>query len=100
VHGNVIIEPQTDFTASQIRRLKEFYNDFFDRPPVSNEVKPLGKETAQAFHELVDDLERIHAQTAQYPFLKTIAGRHKEVHPGAWILGALSLLFFIFYPYS
>jgi len=35
-----------------------------------------------------------------YPFLKTIAGRHKEVHPGAWVLGALSLLFFIFYPYS
>ena len=35
-----------------------------------------------------------------YPFLKTVAGRHQEVRPGLWVLGALSLLFFIFYPYS
>lgn len=34
-----------------------------------------------------------------YSFLKLITGRTKEVHPGMWILGALSLLFFIFYPY-
>ncbi len=34
-----------------------------------------------------------------YPFFKAISGRAREVHPGLWILGALSLLFFIFYPY-
>lgn len=35
-----------------------------------------------------------------YPLFKTIAGRPKEVHPGLWILGILSLLFYIFYPYG
>jgi AGZA family xanthine/uracil permease-like MFS transporter len=35
-----------------------------------------------------------------YPFFKLIAGRAREVHPGMWILGALSLLFYIFYPYA
>jgi adenine/guanine/hypoxanthine permease len=35
-----------------------------------------------------------------YPFLKTVAGRQREVRPGLWVLGALSLLFFLFYPYS
>ena len=35
-----------------------------------------------------------------YPFFKVIAGRGRQVHPGLWILGILSLLFFIFYPYS
>jgi AGZA family xanthine/uracil permease-like MFS transporter len=35
-----------------------------------------------------------------YPFFKLAAGRHKEVSPGLWVLSALSLLFFIFYPYS
>jgi len=34
-----------------------------------------------------------------YPFFKSIAGRYKEIHPGLWILGILSLLFYIFYPY-
>lgn len=34
-----------------------------------------------------------------YPLLKLLSGRVKEVSPGLWILGAISLLFFIFYPY-
>jgi adenine/guanine/hypoxanthine permease len=35
-----------------------------------------------------------------YPFFKVIAGKHREIRPGLWVLGALSLLFFIFYPYG
>jgi AGZA family xanthine/uracil permease-like MFS transporter len=35
-----------------------------------------------------------------YPFFKLISGRAREVHPGMWILGALSLLFYVFYPYT
>jgi AGZA family xanthine/uracil permease-like MFS transporter len=35
-----------------------------------------------------------------YPFFKLIAGRAREVHPGMWVLGVLSLLFYIFYPYT
>jgi AGZA family xanthine/uracil permease-like MFS transporter len=34
-----------------------------------------------------------------YPVLKTMAGRYREVRAGMWIFGALSLLFFIVYPY-
>jgi AGZA family xanthine/uracil permease-like MFS transporter len=35
-----------------------------------------------------------------YPFAKVMAGRWREVKPGLWALAALSLLFFIFYPYQ
>jgi AGZA family xanthine/uracil permease-like MFS transporter len=35
-----------------------------------------------------------------YPFAKLVAGRRREVRPGLWVLALLSLLFFIFYPYS
>ncbi|KPL18354.1 MAG: guanine permease [candidate division Zixibacteria bacterium SM23_81] len=35
-----------------------------------------------------------------YPFFKLISGRAREVHPGMWVLGILSLLFYIFYPYT
>ncbi|MGA1999685.1 MAG: NCS2 family permease [Terriglobales bacterium] len=34
-----------------------------------------------------------------YPLCKVVAGRWREVRGGLWVLGALSLLFFIFYPY-
>ena len=34
-----------------------------------------------------------------YPFFKLVTGRAREVSPGLWVLGAFSLLFFIFYPY-
>jgi AGZA family xanthine/uracil permease-like MFS transporter len=35
-----------------------------------------------------------------YPFFKLTAGRQREVRPGLWVLCALSLLFYIFYPYA
>jgi AGZA family xanthine/uracil permease-like MFS transporter len=35
-----------------------------------------------------------------YPFCKLVAGRAREIKPGLWVLAALSLLFFVFYPYT
>ncbi len=35
-----------------------------------------------------------------HPFCKLAAGRAGEIKPGLWVLSALSLLFFIFYPYQ
>ena len=34
-----------------------------------------------------------------YPLIKTLSGRVREVPAGLWVLGAMSLLFFVFYPY-
>jgi adenine/guanine/hypoxanthine permease len=35
-----------------------------------------------------------------YPFCKLVSGRVREIKPGLWVLAALSLLFFVFYPYT
>ncbi|HWR35098.1 MAG TPA: NCS2 family permease [Clostridia bacterium] len=35
-----------------------------------------------------------------YPLCKVVSGRRRELRPGIWVLTALSLLFFIFYPYQ
>lgn len=35
-----------------------------------------------------------------YPFFKVVSGNIKEVNPGMWILAAISLLFYVFYPYQ
>ena len=71
-HGNVVLEPQVEFTASQVRALKEFFEDFFDSPPNANEAKALGKETDIAFHGLIQQLTPLVAQAVQYPFLKAL----------------------------
>ncbi len=41
----------------------------------------------------------ITAGLALYPLCKVAAGRWREVRGGLWVLGGLSVLFFIFYPY-
>ena len=35
-----------------------------------------------------------------YPFCKLVSGRLREVRPGLWVLTVLSVLFFVFYPYT
>ena len=35
-----------------------------------------------------------------YPFCKLISGRRREIRAALWVLTALSLLFFVFYPYA
>ena len=71
-HANVVLDPQIDFTASQVRNLKEFYEDFFDAPPQAGEAKVLGKDTGAAIEELINQLNLLVAQADQYPFLNSL----------------------------
>lgn len=68
-HDNVLLEPQIEFTASQVRWLKEFYTEFFDTPPEASEAKALGMETEKTLDTLRQELEKLYAQRATYPFL-------------------------------
>ncbi len=71
-YSNVVLEPQIDFTASQVRHLKEFFEEFFDEPPPAGEAKALGRETAAAFKEQLLALTPLAEQTARYPFLTAL----------------------------
>ncbi len=71
-HANVILEPQIDFTASQVRALKEFYKDFFDAPPHAGEAKALGKETGLQLSEMKNQVYELLFQSDQYPFLSAL----------------------------
>ena len=35
-----------------------------------------------------------------YPICKLVSGKASQLKPGLWALTGLSLLFFVFYPYS
>lgn len=94
-HGNVVLEPQVEFTASQVRALKEFFEDFFDAPPRDSEAKALAKETGNAFQKLVHELTPLAALVSQYPFLKALTPvleKLKELtgKPYTWYLTELT----------
>ena len=71
-HANLIVEPLSDFTAGQIRNLKQFYGEFFDSPPSSTEAKALGKETTAAIKEKVEVLSQLVVDKNKYPFLSEL----------------------------
>ncbi|WP_336274626.1 BREX system P-loop protein BrxC [Vreelandella indica] len=71
-HSNLVLEPQIEFTASQVRTLKAFYEDFFDAPPNSSEAKALGNETSEAFQEMLHQLTPLAVQAGQYPFMSAL----------------------------
>jgi hypothetical protein len=71
-YGNLILEPQQEFTPAQVRALHDFYSDFFDGPPEANEAKALGKETAAAFQRQVVEWRQLQARSRTYPFLQVL----------------------------
>lgn len=71
-HATLVLEPQVEFTASQIRTLKEFFADFFDKPAISNEARALARETIDALKDLEIELVELNAQKALYPFLSVL----------------------------
>lgn len=73
-HTTLVLEPQIEFSASQVRHLKEFFADFFDRPASCNEARALARETIDAIKELEIDLADLHGQKALYGFLSSLDG--------------------------
>lgn len=71
-HASLVLEPQVEFSASQVRALKDFFADFFDKPASSNEARALARETIDAVKELEIELATLHGQKAQLPFLSVL----------------------------
>jgi hypothetical protein len=71
-HANLILEPQAEFSASQVRALKDFFNEFFDRPPQNHDAKTLAAETGQALQQLKEKLTGHYNQNRDYPFLASL----------------------------
>lgn len=90
-HASLVLEPQVEFTASQVRTLKDFFAEFFDKPATSNEARALARETLDELKALEIELLQLQAQKAQYPFLSAldaVLATLKEVaaKPAQWFL--------------
>lgn len=71
-HVSLVLEPQVEFSASQVRALKDFFADFFDRPASNNEARALARETIDALKDMEVELADLHGQKAQLSFLSVL----------------------------
>lgn len=71
-HNSMLLTPQVEYTASQVRQLKDFFAEFIDRPATANEAKALARETLDAAKDLERTLSGLTAQKAIYPFLSAL----------------------------
>jgi len=67
--GNTFAEPQSTFTTSQIRALKEFFSAFFDKPVQASDARAAANETRDALRELLAELDQLIPQRTRYPFV-------------------------------
>ncbi|QEQ97549.1 BREX system P-loop protein BrxC [Neptunomonas concharum] len=94
-HGNLILDPQVEFSQSQIRKVKEFYNDYFEKVAHATEVKALAKEVQEGFAEQAIELDKRLAQATQYPFLRALSPIVSELQelkskPYTWFMSELA----------
>lgn len=70
--GNTFAEPQSAFTASQVRALRDFFSAFFDKPTQNGEARTTANETQAALRELLIELDQLATQRDHYPFLAAL----------------------------
>ncbi|MEI6550275.1 MAG: BREX system P-loop protein BrxC [Betaproteobacteria bacterium] len=95
IHNSMLLTPQVEYTASQVRQLKDFFAEFIDRPATANEAKALARETLDAVKDLERTLAELTAQKAMYPFLSALDGavaqlKEMTAKPTDWFLIDLS----------
>tara|TARA_R110001599_G_scaffold323498_1_gene535028 strand:- start:40933 stop:44505 length:3573 start_codon:yes stop_codon:yes gene_type:complete len=95
-HGNLILDPQVEFNQSQVRKVKEFYNDYFEKVAHATEVKALAKELQESFANQAIELDKRLAQAAQYPFLRAlspivVALQDLKSKPYTWFMSELTM---------
>ena len=93
-HPNLLLEPQLEFTPGQVKKLKQFFNDYFDKVAHATEAKALATETQQGFAQQKQDLDRLCDQTDSYPFLHALTPviqdlEELEGHPYKWFVSEL-----------
>jgi hypothetical protein len=93
-HSNLILDPQLEFTASQVRKVKEFYNEYFEKVAHATEIKALAKELQESFVEQSITLDKYLSQSDQYPFLRILSGVVEDLQslktkPYTWFMTGL-----------
>jgi len=69
---NILLTPQQEFSAAEIRRSKELYQELFSRPASGGDARSLGAEWIDSVTELEAEVDDLTRQARDYPFLAAL----------------------------
>lgn len=69
VHETLVLQPQTEITPQQIRKLKDFARDFFSAPIAETEAKQVAMAVFGKLNDVLADWQRIMALSGEMPFV-------------------------------
>lgn len=72
-HGVLLLSPQQEFTAAQLRKLKDLYAAMFDRPADTGDARGLGALWVKGIGDLLVEINQLVGQSARYPFVAALA---------------------------
>jgi hypothetical protein len=89
--GNILLTPQVEFTAGQIRKVKDLYKELFDRPADNGDARALGAAWGKDLTTLAADVDRLRSQRADYPFVAALDPLADLLHsikdkPASWFI--------------
>ncbi|WP_027259561.1 BREX system P-loop protein BrxC [Leisingera aquimarina] len=74
---NILLTPQTEFSAADIRRAKELYQELFAHPSSGTDARSLGAEWAKSIDTLEAEVDGLVRQSHRYPFLTALEPFHE-----------------------
>ena len=88
---NILLTPQTEFSAAEIRRAKELYQELFAHPSSGTDARSLGAEWATSIDTLEAEVDGLVRQSHRYPFLTALEPFHERLRgmkgkPANWYI--------------
>lgn len=88
---NILLTPQQEFTAVEIRKAKELYQELFSKPASGNDARGLGSEWLASVKELEAEVDGLTRQSHDYPFMAALEPfqnelRSMESKPATWFI--------------
>jgi len=69
---NILLTPQTEFSAAELRKAKEIYQELFSRPSAGTDARSVGAEWAISVDDLETEVDALTRQKHAYPFLTAL----------------------------
>ena len=88
---NILLTPQLEFTAAEIRSAKELYQELFSHPSSGTDARSLGAEWLTSIEALEAEVDGLMRSSHLYPFLTALEPFHQLLlgmkgKPASWYM--------------
>lgn len=79
LRGKLILYQEVEYSASQIRILKDFFEEFFSKRSTFSDAKILAREIQEELNKTSREMNSLFSQSNRYPFLKSLEPVQKMI---------------------